>query len=83
MDVATVISYGIYRLCCWARQYLAFSLHRRGEWRCSFSDRILARGILHRRATFDRRGAITAIVVSGQLFNERTNTQLERIIKGL
>jgi len=28
-------------------------------------------------------GAITAIVVSGQLFNERTNTQLERIIKGL
>jgi len=28
-------------------------------------------------------GAITAIVVSGQLFNERTNQQLERIIKGL
>jgi hypothetical protein len=28
-------------------------------------------------------GAITAIVVSGQLFNERTNAQLERIIKGL
>ena len=26
-------------------------------------------------------GAITAIVVSGQLFNERTNTQLERIIR--
>ena len=28
-------------------------------------------------------GAITAIVVSGQLFNERTNAQLERILKGL
>ena len=28
-------------------------------------------------------GAITAIVVSGQLFNERTNTQLEKILKGL
>jgi hypothetical protein len=28
-------------------------------------------------------GAITAIVVSGQLFNERTNTQLEKIQKKL
>ena len=28
-------------------------------------------------------GAITAIVVSGQLFNERTNTQLEKILRKL
>ena len=28
-------------------------------------------------------GAITAIVVSGQLFNERTNTQLEKILRNL
>ena len=28
-------------------------------------------------------GAITAIVVSGQLFNERTNAQLEKILKKL
>ena len=28
-------------------------------------------------------GAITAIVVSGQLFNERTNTQLEEILTRL
>ena len=28
-------------------------------------------------------GAITAIVVSGQLFNERTNAQLERILRKL
>jgi hypothetical protein len=26
-------------------------------------------------------GAITAIVVSGQLFNERTNTQLDKVLK--
>ena len=28
-------------------------------------------------------GAITAIVVSGQLFNERTNAQLEKILRKL
>jgi hypothetical protein len=28
-------------------------------------------------------GAITAIVVSGQIFNERTNAQLERILRKL
>jgi hypothetical protein len=28
-------------------------------------------------------GAITAIVVSGQLFNERTSTQLEKILRKL
>ena len=27
-------------------------------------------------------GAITAIVVSGQLFNERTNQQLEKVLRG-
>ena len=26
-------------------------------------------------------GAITTIVVSGQLFNERTNTQLDKVLK--
>ena len=26
-------------------------------------------------------GAITAIVVSGQIFNERTNTQLDKVLK--
>jgi hypothetical protein len=28
-------------------------------------------------------GAITAIVVSGQLFNERTNAQLEKVLRKL